>query len=211
MNPTARRVQHPALLGLVLALTALAGLGAVSGLVGLHAARLAGPVPLITQTEEVADALGDSPWVGSDATGPVVWAFVKSDTACCGSLTPARLVALSDENMELRIVVVAPRTGAGDTAKASAATLAVSRDWADLRRWADGAATTGRAADPAETEGYVEWGRASYDRVAALLRRNGVEPRLPLVIWRAGPEWRVLVSGPGARIDSIRRDMAVDS
>jgi len=89
--------------------------------------------------------------------------------------------------------------------------LSEVRDWPSLQMWAAGDALPPASTDPNEQEGYREWGRASWDRVAAVLRENGVDPKLPLLIWRRGPEWRVLVGTRAATLDALRRDMAVES
>jgi hypothetical protein len=203
----AARIARPALLWLVSVIAfggaALAG----AGLVGLHGARLAGPVTLVSETERLEDALADGPWTGSDPNGPIVWAFVRPACDNCGDFSAASLAALADEDMELRVVVVAGR----EDASGPAATLAEMRDWSIFEDWANGATPEVASRDPAAQEGYREWGRASWDRVAAILRLNGVDPRPPLLIWRRGPEWRVLVGTRAATLDALRRDMAVES
>ena len=215
---TSPRVRRPALLWLVSAIAFAAAALAGAGLVGMRAARLAGPVTLVSDTEEIADALSDSPWAGSPANGPIVWAFTRPDCRDCGKLDAASLAALADEEMEIRMVVVAPR-GVGDAGAdapptlmhAAAASLAENRDWAEMQRWSAGETPIPFTGDRASADGYVEWGRASFDRIAAILRDNGVDPKLPLLIWRRGPEWRVLVGGRAVTLDALRRDMAVES
>ena len=212
----APRVRRPALLGLVCAIAFGAAVLAGAGLLSMHAARLAGPVTLVSDTEEIADALADSPWAGSPGAGPIVWAFTRPDCSACGKLDPASVAALADEEMEIRMVVVAPR-GVGDAGAAptpmhtAAASLAENRDWTEMQRWAAGETPIAFTGDRVAVDGFVEWGRASWDRVAAILRDNGVDPRLPLLIWRRGPEWRVLVGGRAVTLDALRRDMAVES
>ena len=216
--PAAPRVARPVLLGLVSAIAFGAAALAGAGLYGMNAARLAGPVTLVADTEEIADALADSPWVGSADNGPIVWAFTRPDCRDCGKLDAASIAALVDEDMEIRMVVVAPR-GESDAAAeaapspmhAAAASLAQARDWSEMQRWSAGEATQPFSGDRVSADGYVEWGRASFDRVAAILRDNGVDPKLPLLIWRRGPEWRVLVGGRAVTLDALRRDMAVES
>jgi hypothetical protein len=202
------RVARPSLLALACAIAFGAAALAGYGLWSRHAERLAGPVTLVSETEEIADALADSPWTGSESTGPIVWAFTRPDCDC-GRLTPEAVAALSDEEMEIRMVVIAPRDMSQPPADVAA--LAEARDWGTLERWAEGERVAAQTPDAATQEGYVEWGRASWDRLSALLRANGIDPRLPLLVWRRGPEWRVLVGGNGATLDAVRRDMAVES
>lgn len=208
MTSSARRVERPALLGLACLIAfGAAGVAGV-GLWSQHATRLAGPVTLVAQTDQIADALADSPWVGSEGNGPIVWAFTRPDCDC-GRLDAASVIALAEEEMEIRMVVVVPRGDAdGD---ASVAALAESRDWGALQRWTGGDEIAPQTTDAAARDGYTEWGRASWDRVAAILRENGVDPKLPLLLWRRGPEWRVLVGGRAVTLDAVRRDMAVES
>lgn len=201
------RVARPALLWLVSALAfGFAGMAGLS-LWGLGATKLAGPVSLVSRTADIADALEDSPWTGSAPNGPIVWAFVPVDCRSCGRLTAGAIAGLADEEMEIRMVVVAPRNGAAGAAPA----LAETRDWATLEQWVDGGAVAAPTNDEAAREGYVEWGRASWDRVSAIMRDNDLDPRLPLLLWRRGPEWRVLQGSPAATLDAVRRDMAVES
>lgn len=201
------RVARPALLWLVGAIAfggaALAG----AGLFDLYGARMAGPVTLISEVEQLEDALEDGPWTGSEANGPIVWVYTRPDCHDCGAFATAPLLALAEEEMELRVAVVAQR---GD-ASAPAAALSELRDWPSLQMWAGGDALPPSSTDPNEQEGYREWGRASWDRVAAVLRENGIDPKLPLLIWRRGPEWRVLIGTRAATLDALRRDMAVES
>ncbi len=209
MSDAVRRVERPALLWLASVIAFGAAAMAGLGLWSRHAERLAGPVTLVSETDQIADALSDSPWAGSESNGPIVWAFTRPDCDDCGQLDAAAIAALAEEDMEIRMVVVAPRTDAdGD---AAAAALAESRDWAALQRWAEGDAIAPQTTDDAARDGYIEWGRASWDRVAAILRENDLDPRMPLLIWRRGPEWRVLIGGRAVTLDAVRSDMAVES
>ena len=211
MNEPLRRVQRPELLAVLCAVVLLSAMAAGGGLLARQHAQLAGPVTLTTGVADMEDALLDSPWLGPENGGPVVWAVTKSDCADCGALPPVEVAALADEEIDVRIVAVAARDGARSGALESAASLAHARDWNTLRDWSNAAPLEATTADKAAQEGYAEWGRASYDRVAAILRDNGVEPKLPLLIWRRGPEWRVVTKGSRASLDHVRRDLALES
>ncbi len=41
--------------------------------------------------------------------------------------------------------------------------------------------------EPAATEGFLEWGRASFERIDTALRRNGQQLAAPALFWRVGP------------------------
>src|SRR5262249_55054486 len=62
--------------------------------------------------------------------------------------------------------------------------------------------------DPAIVEGYLEWGRASYDRVATIVARNGGTMRTPALFWRRGPEWRAAIGKDGGLADRALRELA---
>jgi len=205
------RVQRPALLILMSAIVFVSVMAAGGGLLGRYQARLAGPVTLITGAAAMEDALLDAPWIGPENDGPVVWAVTRSDCAACGALPPTVLSELAEEGIDVRIIAIAAREGAKPDAVQSAATLAHARDWNALRDWSATAPLEPTTADAAAAEGYAEWGRASYDRIAALLRANGVEPQLPVLLWRRGPEWRAVTKGGRSALDAVRRDLALES
>ncbi|MBL8558883.1 MAG: hypothetical protein JNM47_09205 [Hyphomonadaceae bacterium] len=211
MNEAIRRVRRPGLLVVMAGMALVSALAAGGGLFSRHQAQLAGPVILVAGTETMEDALLDAPWLGPENGGPVVWALTKADCADCGALPPTEVAALAEEEIDVRVVAVAARDGAGANALDSAASLAHARDWNTLRDWSKHAPLELTTTDSAAREGYAEWGRASYDRVAAVLRENGVEPKLPILIWRRGPEWRVVTNGNRTSLDQVRRDLALES
>lgn len=211
MTEPTRRVQRPALLALMAAIACASALMAGGGLMLRDQARLAGPVTLISGSESMTDALLDAPWLGPENEGPVVWAFTSAECPSCGALPPTVLAALADDGVDVRIVAVAAREGANALTVRSAAALAHARDWNTLRDWSGAAPLEPTTADEAAVEGYAEWGRASYDRVSALLRANGVEPQLPVLIWRRGPEWRAVTNARRSTLDVARRDLALES
>ncbi len=211
MNEPIRRVKRPALLALMAAIACASALMAGGGLLLRDQARLAGPVTLISGARAMEDALLDAPWLGPENDGPVVWAFTSADCAACGALPPVVLAALADEGVDVRIVAVAARESAGAQAVESAAALAHARDWNALRDWSATAPLEPTTTDKAAVEGYTEWGRASYDRVSALLRANGVEPHMPVLLWRRGPEWRAVTNARRNALDAVRRDLALES
>lgn len=209
MNEPMPRVQRPALLALMGAIAFVSALAATGGLFLGHQARLAGPVTLTSGAVALEDALLDAPWLGPENDGPVVWAITRADCAACGSLPPSVLTELAEEGVDVRVIAVAAR--GGDGAIENAAALAHARDWNALREWSESAPLEPTTSDKAAIEGYAEWGRASYDRIAALLRSNGVEPQLPVLLWRRGPEWRAVTKGGRAALDAVRHDLSVES
>ncbi|MBT9445707.1 MAG: hypothetical protein IV086_08420 [Hyphomonadaceae bacterium] len=211
MTEPTRRVQRPALLVLMCAIVLASGLTAGGGLLLRHQARLAGPVTLTSGAAAMEVALLDAPWLGPENDGPVVWVITPADCAACGALPPTVLTALADEGVDVRIVAVAAREGARAEAAESAAALAHARDWNALRDWSATAPLEPTTTDKAAIEGYAEWGRASYDRISAVLLANGVEPHLPVLLWRRGPEWRAVTNARRNALDAVRRDLALES
>lgn len=211
MNEPIRRVQRPGLLALMAGIVLVSAAAAGGGLISRQQAQTAGPVILVSGVEAMEDALLDAPWLGPENGGPVVWALTKADCADCGALPPVEVAELADEEIDIRVVAIAPRDGAKDSTVESAASLAHARDWNTLRDWSAQAPLEPTTTDKAAQEGFAEWGRASYDRVAAVLLENGVEPKLPILIWRRGPEWRVVTNGRSASLDHVRRDLALES
>jgi len=211
LNEPMRRVQRPVVLGLMSGIVLMSAVAAGGGLISRQQAQAAGPVILVSGVEAMEDALLDAPWLGPENGGPVVWALTRADCADCGALPPVEVAELADEEIDIRVVALAAREGAKGGAQESAASLAHARDWNTLRDWSAAAPLEPTTTDKAAQEGYAEWGRASYDRVAAVLRQNGVEPTLPILIWRRGPEWRVVTNGKSASLDYVRRDLALES
>lgn len=211
MTEPTRRVQRPALLALMGAIVLMSGLAAGAGLFLQYQTRLAGPVTLTSGAQAMEQALLDAPWLGPENDGPVVWAITRADCAACGVLPPSILAALADEGVDVRIVAVAARDGASAGAVGNAAALAHARDWNALHEWSAAVPLEPTTTDKAAIEGYAEWGRASYDRVSALLRANGIEPQMPVLLWRRGPEWRAVTNARRNALDAVRRDLALES
>jgi hypothetical protein len=106
-------------------------------------------------------------------------------------------------------VLLAPR-GYPASPKVARLVAAVARtgDLTHFHAWRAGNLLPPLVTDDAEAEGYGELARQSAGRVASVLEANGMNPTLPLVIWRRGQDWRALSAVEddiGAR---IRRDQA---
>jgi hypothetical protein len=210
MAHVTRRVQRPALLGAFCVFAFVAHASAAFGLLNLQSLHNAPAAPLYTAVDRLADALVDSPWVNASMGQTELWLVAPADCDRCGELQSS----LAAADLALRVVVIAPRDLGERVSREHrlAATLARSRDMAALTAWRDGRerASFVSAEDPSAVEGYVEWGRASLDRVSEVLLANGVKPELPILLWRNGRQWRVLTGKRALSIDPIRREMAAE-
>lgn len=201
-------------LGALLFSAALAG----SGLAILRADKLNGPVTLVSETEELADALADGPWIGGDQGGAALWVVAPVTCAGCEKLFAEDIPAQRESGLDVRLVLVT--AGAkSDPSDAFVAALAKSRDWQAFDAWAlaedrsvyyADMAAHGALATPEEIEGYLEWGRASLARVRNVMEQNDAPDSPALLIWRSGPEWRVAPATGRRAFDRARADLSFE-
>ncbi|MGE3142801.1 MAG: hypothetical protein AB7L65_05730 [Hyphomonadaceae bacterium] len=174
------QIARPRVLGLTLACLA----GAAS-LAGLGFARLLeradqAPVTVLSHSDRLGQALEKAPWVRVGGQGPVVWAVLGGPCAQCAAFAAEDLAALENEGFEVRVIYVAD-VGAGRAEQERAIAIARAR-----RGDEEG------PPEPGEAEGDLQWGRTAAAEIAAVLSANHRPSSLPLLIWRRGPEWRVL-------------------
>lgn len=201
-------VRRPGLLGAMAALALAAAAMAGLGLVGLAASLRAEPVTLAIADEDLGEVLAQAPWAESGGEGQVVWAVASAVCRDCKDFLGHDLAALEAEGLRVRLIMVSPREGRHPSLDAWTAAFAETRDpslLAPLR--ARRVVPAQPPDDPAVVEGYLEWGRASHDRIAAIVARNGGEMRLPALFWRRGPEWRAAIGRNGAIADRALREL----
>lgn len=173
------QVLRPGILAALLAGLGGAALLAGAGLVNLALSLQHAPLIVLREAPGLAETLEKAPWVGQPAPGPVVWALASPSCRGCAAFLDRDLAALQREGYAVRLILVAPeRASAADVDRAVA--LARARTGADS------------ALAPGEREGFAEWGRASLRDIDAVLAANDGHLALPALIWRHGPEWRVL-------------------
>jgi hypothetical protein len=218
MAHVVRRVQRPALLVAFCVFAFVAHVGAMGALLGIRDSRLATPAAIASRSDALGEALAQAPWLGPETIAPELWLVTRPDCRACAQFEANVLHDLASSHVGVRVVVVAPRE-LGDRfehPQRFAAALARTRDWSAVKVWGEAAGRLDpqRVAlieEPSVVEGYVEWGRASLDRMNEILTENGVEPELPMLLWRRGGEWRVLTGAKALSIDPVRRDMAPES
>jgi hypothetical protein len=206
------KIERPALFTCALMALALASLAAAGGIWRQYSDKIFGPAILVAGADDLTDALADAPLLGGDRDGPKVWVIADSDCPLCQPLFRETLPDLRDRGFDVRVMLV---SRAADQARDAAfvAVLAKNREWQAFETWAfDSAVTEGTPglSGPEEVEGYLEWGRASLARVEAVLKDNDLTLKLPIVIWRRGPEWRVAPALAPQTFERARRDLAYE-
>jgi hypothetical protein len=178
------------------------------GLWDLGQRRANAPAVVAVEKSVLADALEDAPWVSSGKEGPVLWVVTSPDCGRCRAFEKQVLPGLLDKGVEARVIVVATRekTTPADQAEAVAA-VAKRRDWIALQSWMTSGQRNGDRLNPADMDGYLEWGRASYERIGRALSRNGLDLATPTIFWKVGPEWRASVKPDGRALAYMRDDL----
>lgn len=195
-----RQVNDPAALALAAAATIGLTALAQAALFGLERAQTAsGALPIGAYALE--DALTRAPSVALAEGERAVWIVSGVDCPACRTLERRAAERLGGGAYAIRLVLAAPRDAALEPAEAIGLAALARRGtgaWEDCVDDARGLAFVSDvrcqrhiSSDPAEIEGYLEWGRASYDRIADVLSANGVTLEPPAVIWRDEAGWQV--------------------
>jgi hypothetical protein len=199
------------MLGLAGGLLAAASLCLAFGLYDLGQRRVAAPAVVAVEKSSLSEALADAPFVSSNGQGPVLWLVTAPDCAPCRAFERKVLPGLLDRGVEARVILVAPREARIDAGEAQwIAAVARRREWVSLHKWMTGGAAAGTdiPLEPSAAEGYLEWGRASFERIDSALHQNGLALAAPSVFWRVGPEWRASVKPDERAIKFLRDDLA---
>jgi hypothetical protein len=208
-EPSAR-VRRPTLLVLLAALTLAAAAAAVVGLAQMARTLEQAPIVVARAGEELAPALEAAPWAGEEGDAPqgrIVWALAPLACGRCADFYDNVLPSLARAGASVRLIVYAPRAERDSAALARAAHWAQARDAALLETLRGEAAPRPPDAAPAAIEGFVEWGRASHDRIAGILRLNGADLATPALFWQVGGEWRASLGNHPYSADYVRRDL----
>lgn len=202
-------VRRQSMLYAAVGLTAAAALCMAVGLWDLGQRQTTAPKVVAVEKAVLADALNDAPWITSGGEGPVVWLVTATDCQACRSFEKQVLPGLLDRGVQARVILVAPRER--EVAQPDAEVIAAAaktRDWVALQAWMTSGKPGEGAIGPADREGYLEWGRASYDRLAVTMKRNGINLAVPALFWRVGPEWRASVRPDGRTLAFLRDDVS---
>jgi hypothetical protein len=190
-------------------LTAAAALCMAVGLWDLGQRQTTAPKVVAVEKAVLSDALNDAPWISSGGEGPVVWLVTAADCPACRRFEKQVLPGLLDRGVQARVILVAPRESNVAQPEAQIiAAVAKKRDWVTLQAWMTSGKPGDGAIGQADQDGYLEWGRASYDRLAVTLKRNGMDLAVPALFWRVGPEWRASVKPDGRTLAFLRDDIS---
>jgi hypothetical protein len=210
MSASPRRVDKPELVMVCAGFALLSALCAGVGLMRAGGLQAHAPASVLAHRADLGEALQEAPWVASSEGGPIVWAVAGDSCRNCAAFLDRTLPGLNARGVEVRLVLTHPLGAAGE-ADDVVAELARTRDWNAFEHWREGKRQANFAGeDPAEQEGLVEWGRASYDRIAEVFQANKIDPSLPVLLWRKGPEWRVLTGPEALSIDRPLRDFEAE-
>lgn len=213
---TAISLKRPSILAvLVSAALACTGL-VVVGLGEVRAGLEAAPAVVAVDRAALPAALESAPSVESSAGEGVVWIVTKPNCPACRALEDGAVAKLLDSGAAVHVLVVAPRGESYDDATlARVAAVAVDRSWqtyqACFSATASGLVCDPPALEPAAQEGYLEWGRATLDRIESVVAANDMPMAFPIVFWQRGREWRATTGGDPRALTYLTRDFDVGS
>lgn len=153
------------------------------------------PVLIDHSQGEIQRLLDSASWVSGGGGGEPLYIVGYRDSPAMQRYEREEAPKLRAAGVEVRIIVFArpDREGLAQSTAAERATVAelwISRDWTLYQRWtATPTASWTAAGIPAADgniarSGVVEAGRQAVDDLTGLLRRSGLNPRYPIVIWR---------------------------
>jgi hypothetical protein len=196
---------------------------ALAGLADVRTAIAEAPQIIAVEAAALETALEESPVLATAEAGPVAWLVTAPDCEDCRHLEEAAFNRLSAAGIAVKVVMAPANESPNATsveARAFVAALAARQDYQSLapclvsrRDEADSLVrrvacrTSAVELSAPAIEGYLEWGRASHERIAAVLAANGLEPRAPALIWRRGGEWRAAVGRDQRSVAAAVRDL----
>ena len=220
------QIERPAVLAAAIAALAGAGLALALALWDVSVRQESLPAVVAIDQPALEAALSDAPVVDSsdedsdkqqsdsdddDDDTQVVWLVTAPDCNACREFERATMTRLLDAGVEVRAILVAPRSLAdGSPGAQDVARLLKDRDWTSVHLWMQGKheAVSDEPLDPAEQEGLLEWSRQSAERIANVMKRNDLPFDEPMLLWRNGPEWRVSVRPSEPAYREIERELA---
>jgi hypothetical protein len=220
-------VKRPRLLAAVVAgVWSLAATAAIS-FADLRAYLGASPTVVAVGAAQLQAALQDAPSLADNPVdNPNVWLLTSPGCQDCRRFEDRDLPRLQAMGVKVNVIVVAPRDATNVTKEERdlVANLALRREWSVFKACM---ATSPSAApkvfevnsacartgiqDAAVVDGYIEWGRASHERIGAVLAANGEDLKLPALFWRRGVEWRAVVGQDPHALEHVARDLAPTS
>lgn len=152
------------------------------------------PKTITKHQAEIAKILQESGWVSPGLTGPKLYMVSYRSCPECIRFKAEAFPALHKAGVDTRVIEIAraDENGAPKSTPVERATVAelwVNRSWALAQRWnATPVATwTAPGVKPADGDiartAVIEAGRANVEKLAPLLKDNGVGSGWPLMVW----------------------------
>lgn len=152
------------------------------------------PKTITKHQAEIAKILQESGWVSPGLTGPKLYMVSFRDCPDCIRFKADVFPKLQEANVDTRVIEIAraDENGAAKSTPVERATVAelwVNRSWALEQRWNETPVEAWTAPGVKRADGdiartaVIEAGRANVEKLAPLLKDNGVGSALPLLIW----------------------------
>lgn len=152
------------------------------------------PKTVTKHQAQIAKILQESGWVSPALTGPKLYLVSYRDCPECARFKAEAFPALHKAGVDTRVIEIAraDENGAPKSTPVERATVAelwVNRSWALAQRWnaTPAAAWIAPGIKPADGDiartAVIEAGRANVEKLAPLLKDNGVGSAFPLMVW----------------------------
>jgi len=152
------------------------------------------PHQISKHQDEIGKILEGSGWVSPGLTGPKLYMLAYRACSDCDRFAESQFSDLHKAGVDTRVIEIAPADVNGQprstaVERATVAELWVNRSWALYERWTAvppdaWTAPAIPAADGDVARGaVVEVGRVSVERLAPLLKDNGIGLSYPVLIW----------------------------
>ena len=176
----------------------------------------------ITQDQaQIGKILRGSGWVSPGLSGPKLYLIAYRDCIDCVRYQTDEFPKLQAAGVDTRVVMVArdDLNGVSRSTPADRATVAelwVNRSWGLYRKWIDAPAETWTAPGLPQADGdvarsaVVEVSHDTVDRMAPLLKDNGIAAGYPILVWWTKDGlMRGCVCGDARTYGFVRKDLGV--
>lgn len=152
------------------------------------------PHPINKHQAEIAATLQGAGWVSPGLTGPKLYVIANRACADCTAYEQSEFPRLQKAGVDTRVIMVAlpdlngqPKSTPAE--RSTVAELWVNRSWPLFQRWMAAQPASWNAQGLAVADGdaartaVIEAGRAATDKLAPLLKDNGIRFAYPTLIW----------------------------
>ena len=152
------------------------------------------PHEITKHQEEIGKILDSAGWVSPGLTGPKLYVIAYRDCADCARFEETQFPELQKAGVDTRVIAIAradvngaPKSTAAE--RTTVAELWVNRNWGLFERWMSAPVGSWTAPGLPRADGdvarsaVVEVGRVTVERLAPLLKDNGIKSAYPTLIW----------------------------